>query len=138
MGFFKKLFAKTASDGVSKVLDSVGGLAVDIRSAITGDMTPEQRTTILSKVLDVLSNQINLAANLIATEASGNFLQRSWRPLTMLTFLILIVLAATQVVNLSMLRVPKEMWDLLKIGIGGYIGGRTVEKVVGTIKSRKN
>lgn len=25
---------------------------------------------------------------------------------------------------------PKEMWELLTLGVGGYIGGRTIEKAV--------
>jgi len=56
--------------------------------------------------------------------------------LTMLTFLILIVLAALKLVDLSMMDVPKEMWSLLTIGIGGYIGGRSLEKIVTNIKGK--
>jgi len=31
---------------------------------------------------------------------------------------------------------PPDLWDLLKIGLGGYIVGRSSEKVVKTIKDR--
>ena len=35
------------------------------------------------------------------------------------------------------LSIPEQMWALLKIGLGGYVGGRTVEKVVKLWKEKK-
>jgi len=136
MGLLKRIFAKKAGTGVSNVLDSVGNLATSIRAAITGDMPPEVRANLLSKLLDLTLEVTKTQAGIINTESQGNFLQRTWRPLTMLTFLILIVLAALKLVDLSMMDVPKEMWSLLTIGIGGYIGGRSLEKIVTNIKGK--
>ena len=34
------------------------------------------------------------------------------------------------------LAIPPDMWDLLKIGIGGYTVGRTVEKSVKSYKEK--
>lgn len=70
------------------------------------------------------------AMNIIVAEAKGeSWLQRNWRPLTMLTFLALLLLywVGIQPDNLSQETLNK-LFDLLKIGIGGYIGGRTIEK----------
>ena len=33
-----------------------------------------------------------------------------------------------------MLEIPPDMWDLLKIGLGGYVVGRSGEKMVNTWK----
>jgi len=136
MGFLKRLFAKKAGTGASNVLDSVGNLATSIRSAITGDMPPAVRAALLGKMLDLTLEMTKTQAGIITTEAQGNFLQRTWRPLSMLTFLVLIVLAALKLVDLSMMNVPKEMWQLLTIGIGGYIGGRSLEKIATNIKGK--
>jgi len=136
MGFIKRLFAKKAGTGASNVLDSVGNLASSIRSAITGDMPPAVRAALLGKMLDLTLEMTKTQAGIITTEAQGNFLQRTWRPLSMLTFLVLIVLAALKLVDLSMMNVPKEMWQLLTIGIGGYIGGRSLEKIATNIKGK--
>lgn len=136
MGFLKKLFAKKAGTGASNVLDSVGGLATSIRSAITGDMPPETRANLLGKMLDLTLEMTKTQAGIINTEAQGNFLQRTWRPIVMLTFLVLIVLASLKLVDLSMMAVPKEMWKLLTIGISGYIGGRSLEKIATNIKRK--
>jgi hypothetical protein len=32
--------------------------------------------------------------------------------------------------NAPMLEIPPDMWDLLKIGLGGYVVGRSAEKAV--------
>ena len=38
--------------------------------------------------------------------------------------------------HIPALQLNDEMWNLLKIGIGGYIVGRSAEKVVSNIKSK--
>lgn len=63
----------------------------------------------------------------IAAEASSsNWLASSWRPITMLTFLALVVGD-----SLGLLHAPlaPQAWTLLQIGLGGYTVGRSVEKV---------
>lgn len=82
-------------------------------------------------------------AQVITAEAEGNWLQRSWRPVLMyfLMFIIgfhmIIVPPLAVVLDVPMIElvglssVPREVWTLLIVGMGGYIGGRTLEKVMG-------
>src|SRR5579859_2688197 len=59
----------------------------------------------------------------IASEAtSGNWLTSSWRPITMLTFLGLVVAD-----SFGWLHSPlaPQAWTLLQIGLGGYTVGRS-------------
>ena len=66
-------------------------------------------------------------ANLIAAEAQGaSWLQRNWRPITMLSFLGLVVADAF---GLLAFRLADQAWLLLQIGLGGYVVGRSVEKI---------
>ncbi len=61
----------------------------------------------------------------------GGWLARSWRPITMLVFLGLIVsrwLGYTAP-DLSEAEVL-ELWSLVKIGLGGYVIGRSAEKTL--------
>jgi hypothetical protein len=63
----------------------------------------------------------------IASEASsGSWLTSSWRPITMLTFLALVVAD-----SFGWLHTPlaPQAWSLLQIGIGGYTVGRSAEKI---------
>jgi len=86
----------------------------------------------------LLASQTQLeqaAADNVKTEAaSSNWLASSWRPITMLVFLCLIV---SRVFGLTSKDItPDEynhLWSLMEIGLGGYTIGRSVEKIAGPI-----
>ena len=71
------------------------------------------------------------AAAVVMAEASGeSWLQRNWRPLLMVLFgtivannYLVVPLFGTPAADM-----PPEMWDLLKLGVGGYVIGRSAEK----------
>jgi hypothetical protein len=72
------------------------------------------------------------AAGIVLAEAqSKNWLASSWRPITMLIFVALIVARwfGWTAPGLSQPEVL-ELWAIVKIGMGGYVIGRSVEKVV--------
>jgi hypothetical protein len=72
--------------------------------------------------------QLEAKAEIITTEAkSSHFLTATWRPITMLTFLALVV---CDQFGLLTFRLAEDAWTLLQIGLGGYVVGRSVEKVV--------
>ena len=117
-GILKKLF----SDGAEKLVTSVG-------DAIDKNVTSkEEKLTLrneLSKILlDFNSTIVSAQKEIIVAEATGNKLQRIWRPLVMLVFAGIVVLATFVDVRLD--EVPEDFWNLLKIGIGGYVAGRTL------------
>lgn len=75
-------------------------------------------------------------ANIIATEAgSEHMITAIWRPVTMLTFLVLVVLDSFGLIN-AVRGTPlgETAYTLLTVGLGAYVGGRTVEKVVKAVK----
>ena len=53
-------------------------------------------------------------------------MQRNWRPITMLTFLALVVLNSFGLLKIEL---ADEAWTLLQIGLGGYVAGRSAEKM---------
>jgi hypothetical protein len=65
---------------------------------------------------------------------SGNWLQRSWRPILMLSLVVIVInnyiLFPYFPDTLTMLDLPDELWNLLTIGVGGYVAGRSIEKAV--------
>lgn len=74
-------------------------------------------------------------ADIVKTEAaSSNWLAASWRPLTMLTFTALIVARwfGWAAPNLSEAEYLK-LWDIVQFGLGGYVVGRSVEKIAPSI-----
>lgn len=76
-----------------------------------------------------------LGGEIVKTEAaSSHWLAANWRPLTMLIFVALIVarwlgFAAPDLA-------PEEyikLWDIVELGLGGYVIGRSAEKIVPAI-----
>lgn len=71
-------------------------------------------------------------SKVIQSESSSkHWLTSNWRPLTMITFLILIV-------NDSYGWLPnplsEQAWLAINLGLGGYVAGRSAEKIVKTVK----
>jgi hypothetical protein len=127
------------------VLAFIGGLVKPVTSLIDALHTSDKERGEIVNALTILENQISeklldyearvleARASIINAEAKGeSWIQRSWRPVTMLTFLVLIVLD-----SFGWLANPiaDEMWGLLKIGIGGYIIGRSTVQAVKAIPS---
>jgi len=87
-----------------------------------------------AKVLDYESKLVESRTKIITAEAKGqSWLQRNWRPITMLTFLVLVVCHYAGVLAFP---IAPEMWGLLKLGIGGYVIGRSAEKIAPSIMSK--
>lgn len=88
----------------------------------------ELQTSFLTEGLQYELAQLEAKAAIITAEAkSDHFLTATWRPITMLTFLALVV---CDQFGLLTFRLAEDAWTLLQIGLGGYVVGRSVEKVV--------
>lgn len=86
------------------------------------------------------------AASIVLAEARGeSWLQRNWRPLMMLVIVAIIAnnyLLYPYFVAFGlpgvMLDLPETLWELMKIGLGGYVVGRSAEKVTRAWKGGKD
>lgn len=81
--------------------------------------------------------ELEAAAKIIVAEAQGeSWLQRNWRPLLMVMFGAIVAnnYILVPIFNTPAADIPPDMWDLLKLGVGGYVVGRTVEKGLKTWK----
>lgn len=112
----------------------LSGLVGEITSVIsTLSVSSKEKKQIEADLIAAISRQeealSHSQAAIIRAEAEGNWLQRSWRPLIMLVFAA-IVLAGT-FLDLPILADTSRFWDLLEIGIGGYVIGRSAEKITG-------
>ena len=121
--------------GLSFIKDAIGSVTGLIDSITTTDEEKMELSNSLikiehqftAKILEYESKLMTAQQNIIVAEAQGQSrLQRVWRPITMLTFLTLIV---CHYLGLLAFPIADQMWTLLQIGIGGYIGGRSIEKI---------
>ena len=100
---------------------------------------PEQKAKAEAEMMkSLLAHQAEIegaAAKIIQTEAaSQHWLAANWRPLTMIVFVALIVARwfGWAAPNLSEAEYLK-LWSIVEFGLGGYVVGRSVEKIAPTI-----
>ncbi len=100
---------------------------------------PEQKAKAEAEMMKaLLTHQAEIegaAAKIIQTEAaSSHWLAANWRPLTMLVFVCLIVARwfGWAAPNLSEAEYVK-LWSIVEFGLGGYVVGRSVEKIAPSI-----
>lgn len=100
---------------------------------------PEQKAKAEAEMMKaLLAHQAEIegaAAKIIQTEAaSSHWLAANWRPLTMLVFVGLIVARwfGWAAPNLSEAEYVK-LWSIVEFGLGGYVVGRSVEKIAPSI-----
>ncbi len=90
---------------------------------------------IQGKVLEYETKLMEAQSSVIRAEATGHsWLQRNWRPITMLTFLALIILDSFGILKW---RLNEQAWTLLQIGLGGYVVGRSAEKIIPAVVGRR-
>lgn len=123
---------------IGKIGDLLGGAFGLVDDLHTSD---EERLQLKASLLTIQSGVISevikaeaeisqaRAAVITAEASSSHWVTATWRPITMLTFLVLIVAAQFGFTQ----PIPEQMWPLLTLGIGGYVGGRTVEKAASSV-----
>jgi len=123
---------------------------LDFGSTILDKIFPDKNEAAKAKIklLELEQNgeltKLQTRASIIMSESnSEHFLVAAWRPITMLVFVFIIANNYILYPYLSLffdsapkLEIPPDMWDLLKIGLGGYTVGRTVEKSVKHYKEK--
>ena len=123
------MFLNLLAPVLGKVLDRV----------IPDKAAKEKAQMELNKALVTHSADIEkAAASVVVAEAKGEgWLQRNWSPLTMISFLVLLFMYwfGIHPENLSD-QVIMKLFDLLQIGIGGYIISRGAEKGIKTWKEK--
>ena len=122
-----------AHDPVTAVLD-IGGKLID---RLWPD--PAQRDQAKLALMEMAQRgqltELTARADIVKTEAaSEHWLAANWRPLTMLVFCGLIVArwfgwAAPALSEAEYLK----LWSIVEFGLGGYVVGRSVEKIAGPV-----
>ena len=130
---------------MKKILDWFSGGVVKEIGKVLDNLftTDEERIKAKNEVFKVLQEQQlelqKLQTEIILAEANGNWLQRSWRPILMLSFgfIVIYVKFIAPLFDLPIPELENEFWNLLQIGIGGYVVGRSGEKMIKTYASIK-
>jgi hypothetical protein len=130
---------------MKKIIDWFGGSVIkDLMSGLDKLFTSKEEKIIAENAIKqiLLQKQLELQkmqTDVIITEAKGNWLQRSWRPILMMSFgfIVIYVKFIGPLFGLPIPPLELEFWELLKIGIGGYVVGRSAEKIANNITITK-
>jgi len=119
----------------TKALDVVDKLVPD------KDLAAKLKTELQTRFAEISHNELitllESRTKIILAEAQGkSWLQRNWRPLLMAEFGVIILNNyilnpwISVMFNVDvMLDIPPDMWSLLKLGLTGYVIGRSAEKL---------
>lgn len=97
--------------------------------------TVQSALEVLKSVNDVDGQTITASAQALSSILTqGSFLEKNWRPLLMLILMVVVISFwfGYKPPNFDQPMSPMMMqvWDLLKIGLMGYLPCRTIEKII--------
>ena len=121
-------------DTLEKLSGTIGSIVN--RLSLSSAEKKQLETELVQSVNATLDETNRQSAALIETEMKGIWLQRAWRPIVMLTLTGVVVIGVFA--DVRILDSGSPFWDLLQLGLGGYVIGRSAEKITGTyFKNRK-
>jgi hypothetical protein len=105
----------------------------------------EVRAAVEKEILSTFSEVAETQASVLKAEITGeDWLQRNWRPIVAVSFsFVLLFYSLLMPILVSWFGVPpvrtgdlilEWTYDTVLLCLGGYIGGRTIEKVVRMVK----
>lgn len=125
MGLFSTIFDKVKDTAVK----DVGSIVDNITT--TDDEKLKAKNDLARILTDSVDKALQAQTVTISTEMQGNFLQRSWRPISALsfTFIIFYRFFLAPVFHFQSIDMPDQFWTLMFYCLGGYTGFRSLEKI---------
>lgn len=121
-----------------------GSIIKDAGNAVSGIIdkivtTDKERLALDKEIKDVINTfagkMMDVQRDIVLAEVNGNTLQRSWRPIIMLAFGFIVIYEyfISKIFSLPSADLPSDFWNLLEIGLGGYVIGRSAEKITNNL-----
>jgi hypothetical protein len=134
--------------GIPILGDIIASIGSIIEKAVPdADAKAKLQAEITSELIKYNTEIAQAQASIIIAEAKGqSWMQRNWRPTLMM---VLVTVVANNYIlfplfnvffpeYVKVLELPDGLWDLMFIGVGGYIAGRSGEKIIANSKWAKN
>lgn len=134
-------------------LGLVQGPVMKVLDAYVADLELRRKlaTELEQQTISYLSREAELGSGVVMAEVqSEHWLSRNWRPMLMLLLMGFLLLVGFILPLADLLAgrsipfsprwqlLPEGFWQFLTVGMGGYIGGRSLEKVAGVISAPAN
>lgn len=97
--------------------------AKELETALTAQLT--------TSVVELMGRELDAQKSVIVAEAQGeSWLQRNWRPIIMMALSTMVCIYWMGWTHQELDQpVILKILDIVQVGLGGYIGGRTAEKL---------
>ena len=123
---------------IAALVPAIAGLigkAID-KAVPDRDLAERLKADINSQVLAHAETELKGAIDIVLAEVKGDsWLQRNWRPLLMLVIVAIVANNYLLAPYLQLmfgvgmnLELPDALWQLMTLGVGGYIASRGAEK----------
>lgn len=130
------LISKILGTGAKETVDAIGNAIDKIdRSEEKLELQLKYKQLLMDIESSYISYENKLLDNrsqIILSEAKGeSWVQRNWRPMLMLIciFIILNNYVLVPYFKLPMLLLDDNIWNLMEMGVTGYVAGRSLEKI---------
>lgn len=131
-GFLSKILGA----GVKETVDSIGNAIDKIDKSDEKLELQLKYKELLIKIegsyLEYENKLLDNQSRIIESEAKGeSWLQRNWRPLLMCIcmFIIFTNYVLVPFFKISPAILDDHIWSLMELGVGGYVAGRSLEKI---------
>ena len=121
------------------LIGTIGGKVLDIVDDVVEDKDEANKLKfqIQKQLMESKTTELEAQARIVLAEAQGSWLQRNWRPMLMVTFAGLVVahwfgLTASNIPE----SVQNSLLNIVMVGVGGYVAGRSAEKVADKWKDK--
>jgi hypothetical protein len=121
------------------LIETIGGKVLDIVDDVVEDKDAANKLKfqIQKQLLESKGMELEAQAKIVLAEAQGSWLQRNWRPMLMVTFAGLV---GAHWLGLTASNIPESvqnsLLNIVMVGVGGYVAGRSAEKVADKWKDK--
>lgn len=131
-GFFTKILGT----GIKETVDSIGNAIDKIdKSDEKLDIQLKYKKLLMEiegSYLNYENKLLESQSKIIESEAKGeSWLQRNWRPMLMVICMYIVFnnYVLVPYFNIPVTVLDEHIWKMMELGIGGYVAGRSLEKI---------
>lgn len=133
------------------VLQLINGPIFSIVDKLIPDpnLKAKLKAQISTASMEHASNFVDAQRDVILSETQGSLITRTWRPVLMYLIILMLMMFGLILPSLELFLgipidfqpkwhlLPDGVWNLLGLGVGGYVGGRSLEKIATTYAATK-
>jgi hypothetical protein len=139
-----------AKELVEGAINPIANLVDDVHTSEEEKMKVEKeiekvKNEMTKEFIELHQKELKAKKEIIIAEAKGGWLQKNWRPILMLSIVAIVVNNYIVYPYLSMftdnvvvLDLPSKLWNLMLVGVGGYVGTEGVKEVAGRVSPNHN